>query len=128
MEKEGKIIVVLIAMALSSLSIAYITFFPANNGLQEYSDSSNIGEEVYLEGTVLGKHVTYNGDHLILNLKWNSGLVKVFVPNSNGAETLDKKINKGFYIHVEGAVDKYKGKREIIIQQKNDISVVEHPQ
>jgi DNA/RNA endonuclease YhcR with UshA esterase domain len=128
MEKEVKIIVMLIAMALSSLSIAYITFFPANNGLQEYSNSSNIGEEVYLERTVLGKHVTYSGDHLILNIKQNTGLVKIFVPNSNGAETLDEKINKGSNIHVEGTVDKYEGKREIVIQQKNDISVVKHPQ
>jgi len=72
MEKEEKVVVVLLAMALCSLAVAYITFHPHSDarGAQQLTESSVIGDDVVIEGTLLGKSFTFKGDHLLLSVEY----------------------------------------------------------
>jgi len=51
-QKEEKIVMVLLAMAVLSLIIAYFGFIPQ---VAAYSEDSKIGDKVSLEGTILSK-------------------------------------------------------------------------
>lgn len=52
MQKEEKIVSVLLVMAVLSLIIGYFGFVPE---LASYSQDSKIGEKVYVEGTILSR-------------------------------------------------------------------------
>ena len=123
MQKEEKVMVVLLVMAIASLAVAYLTFLPSapDSDSQQLSEYSDIGERVVFEGTVLGKRFTYTGDHLLLDVDYGSTIVKVFVPNSAGAMNVDSTVLKGDMIRISGEVAEYKGEREVVINSENDI-------
>src|SRR5659263_216070 len=54
MQKEEKIVSVLLAMAVLSLIIGYFGFIPQ---VAAYSEDSKIGERIYLEGTIPSKYI-----------------------------------------------------------------------
>jgi DNA/RNA endonuclease YhcR with UshA esterase domain len=129
MEKEEKVVVVLLVMALFSLSTAYLFFGPelAGTGQKsggkalQYTHESEVGEKVSLDVEVLSKRSTYTGDHLLLEVNFDSEVLSVFVPNSAGAEALNGSINKGDFISITGIISEYKGKKEIRVERKEDI-------
>ncbi|MGP8338060.1 MAG: OB-fold nucleic acid binding domain-containing protein [Methanosarcinaceae archaeon] len=126
MEKEEKIVAVLLVMGLLSLVVAYVTFYQgnerdiANSGIQ-FNEQSSIGSHVYLEGMILSKRFTFKGDHLLLSVEHDQHAVKVFIPKNNGAEYIDKLVNENDYVHIKGIVDEYEGEREVIVQNKNGV-------
>jgi DNA/RNA endonuclease YhcR with UshA esterase domain len=132
MEKEEKVVVVLLFMTLSSLLTAYLCFGPelagagqASGGkVAQYTRESAVGERVSLEAEVLSKSFTYKGEHLILQVDCNSEVLNVFVPKTAGAEVLNTSIQKGDIIRVTGTISEYKEKKEINVQRKEDISVI----
>lgn len=123
MQKEEKVMVVLLAMALASIAVAYLTFLPDDSGsdVQQLSEFSGIGDRVVFEGTVLGKRFTYTGDHLLLDIDYDSTIVKVFVPNSAGAMGIDNAVSEGDWVRITGDVDEYKGEREVVVKSGKDI-------
>jgi DNA/RNA endonuclease YhcR with UshA esterase domain len=129
MEKEEKVVVVLLVMALSSLSIAYLFFGPELAGAGQksegkslqYTHKSEVGEKVTFDAEVLSKRFTYTGDHLLLEVDSNSEVLSVFIPKTAGAEALDSSIDEGDLIGITGTISEYNGKKEINVERKEDI-------
>ncbi|MDI9395059.1 MAG: hypothetical protein QM426_06450 [Euryarchaeota archaeon] len=131
MEKEEKVVVVLLIMTLSSLSTAYVFFGSelAETGLKsegkalQYTHESEVGEKVTLDAEVLSKRFTYTGQHLLLEVDFDSEVLSVFIPKTAGAESLNGSINKGDFIGITGIISEYKGKKEIKVERKGDITL-----
>ena len=132
MEKEEKVVVVLLFMTLSSLLTAYFCFGTQLAGagqtsggkVTQYTGQSASGEKVTIEAEVLSKSFTHKGEHLVLQVDCNSEVLSVFIPKTAGAENLNTSIQKGDIISVTGTISEYKGKKEISVQQKEDITVI----
>ena len=126
MEKEERIVVVLLCMVFLSLAIAYATFFSgdADASVGSFSPSSVPGDKVRLEGDVLSKRFTYTGDHLLMNVDHGLGVIKVFVPSSNGANDVDSLISENEAVVIVGIVKDYEGELEIVLQNSDDITLL----
>jgi len=129
MEKEEKIVAVLLAMAILSLGVAYVTFFQGNgesisNDALQLTERSSIGDFVYFEGTILSKRFTFKGDHLLFSVDYDQNVVKVFIPNDKGAEYIDDMVNENDMVRIQGIVDEYQDEREVVVQNKNDVTVL----
>jgi DNA/RNA endonuclease YhcR with UshA esterase domain len=120
LQKEERIIIVLLITSLAALSICYL--LPAAKGeAHEYSNSSKIGERVYVSGVVDVKRPTKTGGSLIIELYSNSTKIKLFIPKSVNASDLAKRIKVGDRIRAYGVVQEYKGEREVVINNANDV-------
>lgn len=125
MEKEEKVVVILLSMVLLSLSIAYVTFFADGSpDVTELSATSDAGERVFLEGRIVSKSFTHTGDHLLMTVESSSGPVKIFIPSGNGAEDIGTMVNEDDTIRIVGTVEEYQGEVEIVVQNKNDVVLV----
>ncbi|MCK5660439.1 MAG: OB-fold nucleic acid binding domain-containing protein [Methanosarcinales archaeon] len=131
MQKYEKVTVVLLVMVVASIVILYMMASPdagligsANSEYSDYSDSSNLGDSVMVYAKVLDMRPTFKGNHLILTVEPESVRtpLKVFIRNSAGADTISKEISVGDMIVVKGKVDEYEGEREIIVENRHDIS------
>jgi DNA/RNA endonuclease YhcR with UshA esterase domain len=119
MQKEEKIVVVLLVVAVLSLIIAYFGFSAQTNA---YSSDSKIDERVYVEGTILSQQMTGKGDNLILKL---SNLdVNVFVPRNNGAKDINDAVKPGANVRITGKVSIYKDERELVVESPKDVVLV----
>lgn len=116
MQKEEKILVVLLIVAALSLVIGYFGFSPQTAA---YSPDSKIGERVYVEGTILSKQMTKTGDNLILKL---SNLnISVFIRKDNGAKEVYNAVKTGDRVKITGKVDVFNDKREIVVESAKDV-------
>lgn len=116
MQKEEKVVVVLLIMAVLSLIIA---FFGFSSQPGAYSKDSKLDERVYVEGTVLSKQMTRTGDNLIIKL---SNLdVRVFVTKDNGAKEVYDSLNNGDRVRITGKLQEYKNVREIVVGSAEDV-------
>ncbi len=118
MQKEEKVVVVLLVMAVLSLIIGYFGFAtPAQ--IKAYSSDSKLGERVYVEGTILSKQMTKTGENLILKL---SNLnINIFVSKDNGAKEVYNAVEAGDKVGITGKVSEYNNVREIVIESAGDI-------
>lgn len=129
MEKEEKVMVLLLFMTLTSLMTAYLCFGSeltasgkeTGGEARQYTRESGEGEKVYLQADVLSKRFTYTGGHLLLQVDCDSEVLSVFIPKTAGAETLNMSIQEGDFISLTGIVSEYEGKREIKVERKEDI-------
>ncbi len=136
MEKEEKVVIILLIMTLSSLLTAYVCFGTELAGAgqksggeaRQYTQESVSGEKVFLEAEVLSKRFTYTGEHLLLDVDCNSEVVSVFIPKTAGAEALNMSIQEGDVISVTGTISEYKGKKEIKVEREEDILLKNHYQ
>ena len=129
MEKEEKIVAVLLTMAILSLGVAYVTFFQGNGGdissvAMQLTERSSVGDLVYFEGTIMSKKFTFKDDHLLLSVDYGQDIVKVFIPNKNGAVDVDNMIDENDYVRIQGIVDEYQGELEVVVQSKNDVNAL----
>lgn len=116
MQKEEKIVVVLLIVAVLSLVIGYLGFSPRTPA---YSPDSKLGERVYVEGTVLSGKMTGTGDNLILKL---SNLdASVFIRKDNGAKEVYSALKTGDRVRITGKVDVFNDKREIVVESAKDV-------
>ncbi|MEA2045449.1 MAG: hypothetical protein U9N48_02820 [Euryarchaeota archaeon] len=109
MQKEEMIVVVLLFMALGSLSVA----FWAMGDL----DSSG----VTVEGTVESIQSTMSGGHLIIRL--DSAEMPIFVSSQCGAEMVKDKVQRGDRVEVVGEVSEYHDRDEIVVKGPMDVTV-----
>jgi len=129
MEKEEKVMVLLLFMTLSSLMTAYLCFGSeladagqkSGGEARQYTRESNEGGKVFLEAEVLSKRFTYTGEHLLLQVNCNSEVLSVFIPKAAGAEALNMSIREGDLIGLTGIISEYEGKREIKVERKEDV-------
>ncbi len=118
MQKEEKVVVVLLVMAGLSLIIGYWGF---SSQTQIYSSDSKVGERVYVEGTMLSKQKTATGDNVILTL--SSLSIKVFVPKNNGAKDVYDAVKTGDKLRITGKVQEYKNVKEIVVDSARDVVI-----
>jgi DNA/RNA endonuclease YhcR with UshA esterase domain len=131
MEKEEKVVVVLLVMTLSSLLTAYLCFGSDLAGAgqvsggetRQYTSESTAGKRVTLEAEVLSKRFTHKGDHFILQVDCNSEVMSIFIPKTAGAESINLSVREGDLISVTGTISEYEGKKEIKVERKEDIVV-----
>lgn len=118
MQKEEKVVVVILVMALLSLIIGYLGF---STPLPYYSEDTELGKRVYVEGIVIDKYLTRN-NHLILKI---SNLnIKVFIPENNGAKKVYDTVKIGDKVRIIGRVSEYKNKKEIVVESANDVILI----
>lgn len=134
MEKEEKVMVLLLFMTLTSLMTAYLCFGSeltasgqeTGEKAKQYTRESSEGEKVFLQAEVLSKQFTYKSGHLLLQVDCNSEVLSVFIPKTAGAEALNTSIKEGDFISLTGTVSEYEGKREIKVERKEDIVLSDH--
>ena len=126
MEKEEKIVVILLCMALFSLAIAYTFFYSesATNDALSFSSYSVPGDEVRLEGDLLSKRFTYSGNHLLMSVDHGSGVVRIFVPSDSGSEDVDSMVEVNDRVVIFGTVSEYEGELEVVVHDSNDVAVL----
>ncbi|MBA1341855.1 MAG: hypothetical protein C5S40_06895 [ANME-2 cluster archaeon] len=125
LQKEEKITIILMVMALLVLIIVYFGFIVDSMETSQYSERSNRGDRVVLHGDVVGKRVTFTGDHLILTVDSEGSRVKVFIPCNSGAEKVNNIINIADAVEVTGTVEEYQGEKEIVVEQPGDVKILE---
>jgi DNA/RNA endonuclease YhcR with UshA esterase domain len=125
LQKEEKITIVLMIMALLVLIIAYFGFIAGDAAPSEYSDNSEIGDKIILQGEVVGKRGTFTGDHLILTVDADKGLTKVFIHRNKGAGQVNLSVNVADHVEIIGIVDEYEGDKEIIVDSPENIRILE---
>ena len=123
MQKEEKIVVVLLVMAVLSLIIGYFGFVPVTNA---YSSDSKVGEKVYVEGTIFSKQMTAKGDNLILKIfpSENSDKnenINAFIAKNNGAKEVFDSVKNGEKVRIDGKVAEYMNAREIVVESAKDV-------
>ncbi|HEX7575342.1 MAG TPA: nucleotide-binding protein [Candidatus Methanoperedens sp.] len=120
MQKEEKIVVVLLVMAVLSLIIGYFGFAPVASA---YSPDSKVGEKVSVEGTIIQKQMTAKGDNLILKISIpgiNSN-INVYIAKNNGAKEVYDTIKKDDKVKIDGKVAEFNNAREIVVESANDV-------
>lgn len=125
MQKEEKIVVVLLVMAVLSLIIGYFGFAPV---VSAYTPDSKVGDKIYAEGTILSKQMTAKGDNLILKISTpiknsNENInINVFIAKNNGAKEVYDNVKKDDKVRVDGKVAQFNNAMEIVVESANDVS------
>lgn len=120
MQKEEKIVVVLLLMALGSLAVANWAFVPEE--MEESSAQAKENSQISLEGLILEINPTKTGGHLLIKL--DSTSMPIFVPRDSGAEDILRRINVGDRIRVIGIATEFGGKEELKVGRAADIEVL----
>jgi DNA/RNA endonuclease YhcR with UshA esterase domain len=120
MQKEEKIVAVLLLMALGSLAVAYWAFSLEEGVLKSSSDSmsqKDAGSSV--EGLVLEMTPTKSGGNLLLKL--DSTQMPIFIPANAGATELLKQVHTGNRVKIRGTISQYQGKEELLVSRTADV-------
>jgi DNA/RNA endonuclease YhcR with UshA esterase domain len=128
MQKEEKIVFVLLLMALGSLAVAFWAF-SSDEGKSESFDGSEIGTEygnaetlTSVEGIIVDIKPTKSGGHLMISL--DSTTLTVFISRSAGAEELSAILKKGDRIRARGMQKEYQGQEEIEVHRGSDLQIL----
>jgi len=120
MQKEEKIVVVLLFMALGSLAVAFWAFSLDVGETGASSDSvAQKDSGLSLEGLILQIEPTKSGGNLILKL--DSTPMPVFIPASAGAVELNRQLHTGERIRISGTVSDFQGQEELKISRASDV-------
>jgi hypothetical protein len=122
MQKEERIVVVLLLMAFGSLAVAFWAFSPEDGDLESSSDFVSQKDAGFsVEGMVLEIKPTKSGGNLLLKL--DSTHMPIFVPASAGAEELQKQVQIGNRVKIRGTIYQYQGKEELKVSRAADVAV-----
>ena len=123
MQKEEKIVVVLLLMALGSLAVAFWAFGPEEGELDSSSDSvSQKDAGLSVEGLVLEIKPTKSGGNLLLKL--DSTQLPIFIPARAGAKEIQARIQAGDRVKIRGTVSAFQGKEELLVSRQADVQVL----
>jgi DNA/RNA endonuclease YhcR with UshA esterase domain len=118
MQKEEKIVVVLLLMALGSLAVADWTFGSSDqSAVSGKSDSS-----ISVEGHVLGMTTTKTGGNLVFHLDTTNN--SIFVPSGSGAKDIQARVHSGDHVRIRGTLSEFNGKKEIKVARSSDVEVI----
>jgi DNA/RNA endonuclease YhcR with UshA esterase domain len=123
MQREEKIVVILLLMALGSLAVAQWTFGDSDqSAASDKSGPSKSDSSISAEGHVLDIKPTKTGGNLLLRL--DSLDLSVFIPRSSGADDVKGRIHRGDLVRIKGEISEYNGNQEIKIASASDIEVI----
>jgi hypothetical protein len=123
MQKEEKIVLVLLLMALGSLAVAFWAFAPEEGGLESSSDSiSQNSGGISVEGLVLEMKPTKSGGNLLIEL--DSTPLPVFIPARAGAKEIQARVHAGDRVRIRGTVSVYQGKEELSVSRQMDVQLL----
>ena len=117
LQKAEKIVLILLLMALGSLTVASWAFYPAVESSSTKEDS-----RITVEGVVLKIAPTKTGGHIIIEL--DSTPLPVFIPRDSGASDIQSKIGPGSHIRVRGDLAEFGGRNEIKVARVTDIEIL----
>ncbi|NTV27542.1 MAG: hypothetical protein HGA93_02515 [Methanothrix sp.] len=123
MQKEEKIVAVLLLMALGSLAVAYWAFSLEEGMLKSSSGSMSQKDAGFsVEGLVLEITPTKSGGNLLLKL--DSTQMPIFVPANAGATELLKQVHTGNRVKIRGTISQYQGKEELLVSRADDVVLI----
>jgi hypothetical protein len=123
MQKEEKIVVVLLLMAFGSLAVAFWAFSPGDGDLESSSDFMSRKDAGFsVEGLVLEIKPTKSGGNLLLKL--DSTQLPIFIPAKANAKELQARIQAGDRVKIRGTVSTFQGKEELVVSRQSDIQVL----
>ncbi len=123
MQKEEKIVLVLLLMALGSLAVAFWAFGTEKGDLESSSGSLPQNDaSLSVEGLVLEIKPTNSGGNLIIQL--DSTPLTVFVPRDSGADEIQSRIDLGDRVRVKGSLGVFNGKKEIKLEDPGDLEKI----
>lgn len=117
LQKEEKIAVVLLLMAISSLAIAAWAI-----GGFEQSVTAEDRSKVSVEGKVLKINPTKSGGNLIIQL--DSVPASIFVSQDSGAQEIMSRVKIGDEIRARGRMTEFQGADEIKVDRAGDIEII----
>ncbi len=120
MQKEEKIVIVLLLMAAGSLAVAFWAF-GSDDGTA--GGATEKDASLTVEGRVLEMKPTKSGGNLILSLEGSS--LPVFIPASSGAGEVQKRVHPGDKVRVAGTVSSFQGKDELKVARASDVQLLE---
>jgi DNA/RNA endonuclease YhcR with UshA esterase domain len=122
MQREEKIVVVLLLMALGSLAVAFWAFAPEDGERNSSSDSvsqEDSSVSLSVEGLVLEIKPTKSGGNLLLKL--DSTPLPIFIPGGAGAEKIQNNLHPGDQVRIKGKVSLFQGNEEIRVDRAGDV-------
>jgi DNA/RNA endonuclease YhcR with UshA esterase domain len=122
MQREEKVVVILLLMALGSLAVAFWAFGPEDDALAGVKNSDSGTKEessLSVEGLVLEKNPTKSGGNLIIKL--DSTPLPIFISSKAGAEEIQDNVNIGDRVRIKGTVSSFQGTDEITVDRAMDI-------
>jgi len=119
MQREEKIVIVLLLMAAGSLAVAFWAF-ASDDGTA--GGATEKDASLTVEGRVLEMKPTKSGGNLILSLDGSS--LPVFIPASSGASDVQKRVHPGDSVRVMGVVSPYQGKDELKVARASDVQLL----
>jgi hypothetical protein len=123
LQKEEKIVVVLLLMALGSLAVAFWAFGPEEGDLENSSDSlSQKDASLCVEGLVLEMKPTKSGGNLLLRLDTTE--LPIFITAKAGAKELQSRIRAGDRVSIRGTVSTFQGSEELVVSRQADVQVL----
>lgn len=123
MQKEEKVVVVLLLMALGSLAVAFWAFGPEDGVINSSSDSVALNQSsLSVEGQVTEIRPTKSGSNLILLL--DTTPLPVFISKAAGANELAENLHIGDRIQVRGMISRFNGKEEIEVERSLDVTLL----
>ena len=114
-ERVALILLVGVAVIVLAAHIA-LSAYGKQPFAHPFTNNSADGELVTVVGTVDRASVLQNGGHLVLQVN----NLSVFIP-SQAAQSLT--LHEGDVISAYGTVQTYRGKKEIVVNSRNDIRV-----
>ncbi|MGB7571087.1 MAG: hypothetical protein WBL87_04965 [Methanothrix sp.] len=128
MQKEEKMVFVLLLMALGSLAVAFWAFSPDDGGNESFSGSGiqerteDPGPLTWVEGMIVEIKPTKTGGHLLIKIDSTSD--RIFISRNAGAEKLSGDLKKGDRITARGMQRDYQGQKEIEVSRLSDIEII----
>jgi DNA/RNA endonuclease YhcR with UshA esterase domain len=125
MQKEEKIVFVLLLMALGSLVVAFWAFAPDESTaaiLGAKGENEVLQTGVSLEGRIVSLKTTQSGGHLLISL--DSTPIPIFISSNSGAEELLSRLKTGNNVRVKGISKVFQGKEEIEVSRSSDLQLM----
>lgn len=117
MQKEEKVVLVLLLMALGSLYVAFWAF-EVDKSASVGSPTAGADSSLSVDGRVLEIKPTKSGGNLLVRI--DTTPMQIFVPAKAGASDIEKHIHTGDRVRVRGTVSQYRGKDELTVARSAD--------
>lgn len=127
MQREEKMVFVLLLMALGSLAVAFWAFAPDDGRNDSVSASplperDDSGISTLAEGLVEEIKPTKSGGHILVTI--DSTSLPIFITRQAGAEKILGGLKRGDRLWVRGMQKDYQGREEIEVTRSSDVKII----